>query len=185
MTVLDSTSTAAVAPDPAEAVLARLDDPRVFDSLNQLLDHVDLLAVLVGGLDQMITRSDTISDSLAGAVDELRSVQSPGLDVGKLLELGQRFATMAPSLLDKLPVLEQLLGSDLGDPRLIDLASMASRAAVRGTAQAQAEQAKVGGVRALLRVLKDDDVSRALGFLVTVAKALGQELRAAEPKSAT
>jgi uncharacterized protein YjgD (DUF1641 family) len=36
----------------------------------------------------------------------------------------------------------------------------------------------------MLRVLKDEDVSRALGFLVSIAKALGQELKSADPAPA-
>jgi uncharacterized protein YjgD (DUF1641 family) len=39
--------------------------------------------------------------------------------------------------------------------------------------------APVTGIRALLRALKDDDVSRALGWVLAIAKNLGQELRQA------
>lgn len=88
---------------------------------------------------------------------------------------------MTPMMLEKMPVLENLLGSDLADPRTIDIAATASRAMIRGAEQAEATQARVNGVRDLLRVLKDDDVRRALGFLVSIAKALGQELKTADP----
>ena len=64
---------------------------------------------------------------------------------------------------------------------MVDIAALASRAVMRGVGEASATQARVSGLRALLRALKDDDVSRALGFVISVARALGQELRRAEP----
>lgn len=168
----------ALAPDPVEALVARLDDPAVADSLHSLLDHADLLAILLVGLNDLISRGDTITDSLAEAAGELRDAEQPAfVDVGQLVTAARRLGGMAPALVDQLAVFGTLLGSDLADPRVIDIAATASRAIVRGAEQAQATQAKVSGVRALLHVLKDEDVSRALGFVVAIAKALGQELK--------
>ena len=48
--VLDSVNGAG----PADAVRERLDDPRVAEALTTLLDHADLLAVLVSGLDGFV-----------------------------------------------------------------------------------------------------------------------------------
>ena len=165
------------ASNPAAALAERLADPGVAASLNILLDHADLLAVLVTGLDALISRGDTITDSLAGGVRELRAAgEQPQADAVRLVGALQQLSALGPPLLDKLPVLENLLGSDLADPRVIDIASTASRAIVRGAEQAGTTQPRISGIRALLRALKDPDVSRALGFVMSVAKALGREL---------
>lgn len=165
--------------DPVQALAARLDDPAVAASLHRLLDHVDLLSILVVGLSGFVSRGETISNSLAEGVSDLRNA-NPGAGFpppGDIATLLQRLLTLTGPVTDSLPTVEKLLTSDLGDPRVIDTASMASRAIVKAT-QGPAP-APVTGIRALLRALKDDDVSRALGWVLAVAKNLGQELRQA------
>ncbi|MHB1615598.1 MAG: helical membrane plugin domain-containing protein, partial [Actinomycetes bacterium] len=45
---------------------------------------------------------------------------------------------------------------------------------------AATHQTRVAGVRALMRMLKDEDIARGLGLAVSIAKALGQEARQAD-----
>ncbi len=162
-----------VAQTPGDALAARLDDPQTAESLNQILDHVDLLAVVVTGLSGLVSRGDTITDSLSDGMREFAGLEQ-SFDVAGLLAAAKQFSDAAPKLLEMLPMLERLLSSDIVDPQVIDLGSAVARAAVTGAQQSQG--ASVRGVRALLRVLKDDDVSRAMGFVFSVAKALGQQL---------
>lgn len=173
------TSVAAVksarADDPVQALAQRLAEPGVAEALNTLLDHADLLALLVVGLDGLISRGDTIADSLASGVSDLRSAgEQTRLDAVKVVTAAQQLSQLAPFLLDRLSVLENLLNSDLGDPRAIGVASAASRALV--SASEQSARPRIGGLRGLLRALKDDDVNRALGFVISVARAFGREL---------
>jgi hypothetical protein len=179
VTVLDPS----VEPDRVEALIARLDDPQVASSLNALLDHVDLLVLLVEGLDGLLRRGDTITDSLTQGVEDLRGLEGGAAvpTAGQVVELTQGLTRLTPTLVDLLPTIEQLLRSDLGDPRVIEIAGMGGRALTRGAQQAEAQQPRVSGVLALMKVLKDDDVARGLGFLVSVAKAFGQELKATNP----
>jgi len=166
--------------DTAQALAERLAEPRTAAALNTLLDHVDLLAVLVSGLDCLVSRSDTITESLAGGVTELRAAGEPAkVNAAQLVATAQQLAALTPALLDKLPVLETLLSSDLADPKVIQLAGVAARAAVTGAEQAERSETKVTGLVGLLRSLKDPDISRALGFLLSIAKALGKELNKA------
>lgn len=181
VSLVDSGSSVALAQDPIESVLARLDEPRVVESLHQLIDHVDLLAVLVVGLDGLVSRGDTIADSLADGFQELRHADKPPVDVAQLLSLGQQFIDAAPALLSFLPVVERIASSDLGDPRLIDLAAVVSRAAVNGASEAPSGAIRISGIRSMLRMLKDEDVSRALSFVFSIVKALGQELKPSDP----
>ncbi|WP_432989623.1 DUF1641 domain-containing protein [Dactylosporangium sp. CA-233914] len=183
VSALDTDPAAGVAPEPLNDLLARLAEPRTVESLNRLLDHLDLLALLVVGLDGLLQRGDTIAESIGEAVRELRPAGS-SVDVGALLDLGQQCVAAAPAVLTMLPVLENVADSELSDPRLIELASTVSRAAVRGAAEAKREPARKAGLRTLLRASRDEDVARALTFAVSIAKALGQEL-AADRKAGT
>jgi Protein of unknown function (DUF1641) len=168
---------AAQHPDPAQALAQRLAEPRTAAAVNTLLDHADLLALLVSGLDGLLSRGDTITASLADGVSELRAAGEPTrVSAASLVATAQRLGAIAPPLLDKLPVLEALLGSDLADPKVIELAGLAARAVTTGAEHATRGDLKVTGVVGLVRELKDPDVSRALGFVLSIAKALGKEL---------
>lgn len=138
---------AAQQPDPGQALAQRLAEPRTAAAVNSLLDHADLLALLVSGLDGLLSRGDTITDSLADGAGELRAA-----------------------------VLEALIGSDLADPKVIEISGLASRAVTAGAEQAARNDLRVTGVVGLARALRDPDVSRALGFALSIAKALGREL---------
>lgn len=185
VSALDGNPGATLVQDPLHEVLTRLAEPKTVESLNVLLDHADLLAILVTGLDGLLSRGDTIADSVADTVRELRPAGEPGLDIARLLTLGRQLVAAAPAVLTMLPVLERVASSGLSDPRLIDLASTVSAAAVQGAEEANRRPARIAGVRALWRAAHDEDVARTLGFAVTVAKALGQELARTEPPGAT
>ena len=175
----------ALAPDPTAALVARLSDPAVIRALTELLDHADLLAVLVTGLSGLVSRGDTIADNLAEGVGEWRTASSGTLpSAGEAVELVRALSLLSQPLVALVPAMERLLSSDLTGPGVVDVGSLAARAAVRGATEASATQARVSGLRALLRALKDDDVSRALGFVLAIARALGQELRRAETAAA-
>jgi hypothetical protein len=173
--------------DPAEALAERLSDPRVAASLTILLDHADLLAVLVTGLDALVSRGDTIADSLADGVAELRTAgEQTQADRAQLAGAARQLKALTPAVLDKLPlmesllnglpVLESLVSSDLADPRLIGISGTVARAVVRGAEDAATAPVPATGIRALLRALKDPNIARALGFVLSIAKALGKDL---------
>ncbi len=176
-----------VALSPGDQLRDRLDDPAVAESLNSLLDHADLLAVLVTGLDGFIRRGDQISDSLASAVDELRgaslTANVPGLD-GIRSELGSvdlralaaSLASLASALVAATPALNKILHSPLVDPDAADLLVELGQAVVEGKAAAAADPGGPKGLFGLWRVSKDRDINRGMGFLVHVARAFGRQL---------
>nr|7UTD_Q Chain Q, Type 2 [NiFe]-hydrogenase Huc membrane adapter subunit [Mycolicibacterium smegmatis MC2 155]7UTD_R Chain R, Type 2 [NiFe]-hydrogenase Huc membrane adapter subunit [Mycolicibacterium smegmatis MC2 155]7UTD_S Chain S, Type 2 [NiFe]-hydrogenase Huc membrane adapter subunit [Mycolicibacterium smegmatis MC2 155]7UTD_T Chain T, Type 2 [NiFe]-hydrogenase Huc membrane adapter subunit [Mycolicibacterium smegmatis MC2 155] len=59
---------------PVDGIRRRLDDPQVAEALNSLLDHADLLAVLVKGLDGFVRRGDDIANNLTSAIGELKAL---------------------------------------------------------------------------------------------------------------
>lgn len=156
-----------LAPSPAEALEARLNEPQVAASLNSLLDHADLLALVVVALDGFLSRGDVIADTLAEAVGELRaaSVTNPlaGVDVKGLVA----------SAKDAAPAVQKLLGQ-VTDPGVVDVFGHLTGA----VAEAQRIHAPAPtGVLALLRALKDPDTAAGLGFLLQVATSFGRRLR--------
>ncbi|AEA28456.1 protein of unknown function DUF1641 [Pseudonocardia dioxanivorans CB1190] len=166
-----------VAQSPADELLARLDEPRVAAALGNLLDHADLLAILVVGLDGLVSRGEVIGASLADAIGELRggAEDLPSVD---LKGLASSVATLSGSLSSATPALDALLRSSLTDPKAVEVISQLAHALVVGRERIDTDRSVPTGVFGLLRALKDDDVSRGLGYLMQVAKAFGQQLDA-------
>ncbi len=102
---------------PADQVRAKLDDPRVAAALNDLLEHADLLAILVSGLDGLVRRSDEISDSVTSAIGEFKGEVNTPLKSVDLAGLAGTFATLSGKVIEATPALNSLLGSSLVDPR--------------------------------------------------------------------
>ncbi|MEU9890542.1 DUF1641 domain-containing protein [Sphaerisporangium sp. NPDC051017] len=167
------------APPHGDSVLSKLDDPRVAEALCDLLDHADLLAILVTGLDGFVRRGDTIAGGLAKAVGELRGAMAAAPEALKPLDLPKlatSLRTLSGAVSEATPGLELLLKSELTDPEVVELVSLAARSLRKGAEQARLEPMGPIGVFSLMRTLKDDDVARGLGFLIQVARALGREI---------
>jgi hypothetical protein len=172
---------------PADQVRAKLDDPRVAASLNNLLEHADLLAILVTGLDGLLRRSDEISDSLTSAIGELKSdakgstlSQSiPGVDALRsvnLAGLAESFATLSDKVIGATPGLDSLLSSGLTDPRATEVLGQLGDALVEAKSAAAQNPDGPKGFFGVLKAMKDPDVARGLGFLFQVAKSFGRQL---------
>ncbi|WP_237573420.1 DUF1641 domain-containing protein [Mycolicibacterium lacusdiani] len=169
-------------PSPAEQIRAKLDDPRVAESLNDLLEHADLLAVLVSGLDGLVRRSDTLGDSLTSAIGEFKGLNGanqsiPGIDSLKSVDLAglaASFATLSDKVVGATPALNSLLESRLTDPQAVEVLSQLGQALVDAkTAAAHSPK----GLFGILKAARDPDVARGLGFLLQVAKSFGRQLR--------
>lgn len=169
----------AVAVTPADTVRDRLDDPQVAAALNTLLDHADVLAVLVSGLDGFVRRGDTITETVSAAVTEFRGASAagiPGADALKgvdLQSLASSLATLSGSVVGATPALNTLLSSGLTDPQAAQVLASLGDALVDGKAGA-ANPPK--GLYGLWKATKDPDVARGLGFLLAVAKSFGRRV---------
>lgn len=173
---------------PADRLRERLDDPAVAASLNSLLDHADLLAVLVTGLDGLVRRGDEISESLSSAVGELRGPAAsladlPGLSEARaelrgidVQSLAVSFAALSAALVDAMPALNKILHSPLVDPEAAEVMAGLGKALVDGKAAAEADPGGPKGIFGLWRASKDKDINRGMGFLIQVARAFGRQL---------
>jgi hypothetical protein len=166
---------------PGDDLLQRLDDPRVASSLSLILDHADLLATIVAGLDGLLRRAEVIGDSVVSGVAEFREVAAsangqrawPSVDISAISDSVTRLSAAA---IDATPAVEKLLRSPLADPETAEIITQLGHALLDGKEAAAADPRGPKGVFALMRVTKDPDVSRGLGFLIHIARAFGQRL---------
>lgn len=163
---------------PADGLAERLDDPKVAAALGDILEHADLLALLVESLDGFVRRGDVITEAVADGVRDLRSVGLPvELADVDLRGLVGSLATLSGGVAGATPQLQTLLTSSLlTDPRTADTLVLFGEALVAGRERASAAPAPPSGVFGLLRTLRDDDVARGLAVLVETARALGRRL---------
>jgi hypothetical protein len=173
MTITPTRDTAA-----QEALSRRLADPRVADALSSLLDHADLLAVLVDGLDGFVARSEVIGDSLVSGLTDLRAaaasnteLQDAGVDPGAVLRSALSLAAVLPRAAPSLVSVFERGGAENLD--------LFTAALARGNADYVSDPVQVTGPLSLVRLLKDPDINRALRFLATIARAIGRELELA------
>lgn len=163
-----------------ELLKQQLDDPRVAAALLSLMDHADLLAILVQGAGDLLSRSDAISKNLSHGIATLRDVGQAtfkeSLDeidfagvTTSLLGLGRSFADASPAII-------RLVESDTISPAAIDVIAMTARSLVAGH-QVAAEKNETIKVGTLVKAVRDEDVMRGMGFLIEVARSLGKALK--------
>ncbi len=165
---------------PGDDLIARLDDPQIASSISLILDHADLLATIIVGLDGMLRRADVIGDNVASSVADLRNAAStngepqwPNVDVASV---SQTVSRLSSAVVDATPAIDRLLHSPLTDVRTAEVLADIGEALLEGRQAAAADPRGPRGVFALMRVAKDPDVSRGLGFMIHIARAFGQRL---------
>jgi hypothetical protein len=177
-----------IAESPGDEIIARLDDPQIASSLSLILDHADLLATIIAGLDGLLRRAEVIGDNLASGVAEVRDIAAstngsrpwPTVDLAAVSDSVTRLSAAA---VDATPAVERLLASPLTDPQTADVLAQVGEALLEGKRAADADPRGPKGVFALMRVTKDPDVSRGLGFMIQIARAFGKKL--APPEAPT
>lgn len=108
-----------------EQLLARLSDPQTVESLNKLLDRMDIIVFAVEALDGFLSRADTIADNVSDSVGDLRTLITESGTTGlmeKLPQLARAGAQVAD--LSATPAFQRLANSGLidqiGDPKTIE-----------------------------------------------------------------
>jgi hypothetical protein len=168
-----------------DKLVQRLDDPDVATSLSLILDHADLLAMAVVAVDGFLRRADVIGESVASSFAEVRQVAAANSQSGRLPKidvaaLGDTVTRLTSAAVDATPALDRLLHSALIDPQTADFLALAGDALLEGKQAAEADPRGPKGVFGLMRVAKDPDVARGLGFMIQVARAFGKRL---DPKA--
>jgi uncharacterized protein YjgD (DUF1641 family) len=155
-------------------------------SVLALLERIDLrLARLEGAVDRLQMLEHSLPGALAAATDTLDDVADRLRDRG--VDLDQRAHVVADvaerltspealkalsTLLDKLAVIQHLLDSGILAAPSVDVVGRAGYA----LATARAEETREVGLWGAARAMSDDDVKRALGFVIRVAQLFGRSL---------
>lgn len=177
MTGVGTVSSAA----PVEAVVERLNDPTVAASLVTLLDNSELLSTLVLGLSGFLERGDSIMDSVAESVGELKAARA-NTELPALPSVSE-LASLAGQVTAAAPIFEALLASPAARPETIEFLGRLSAAATTGAERALANHTHgPSGILGIRKILKDDDVQVGLGLILEIAKALGQQLKTGTPR---
>lgn len=150
--------------DPADRLAARLSDPETAAALERLLDLAPLVAALTGGLDAMVRRSDTLIDSVGGALGDLRKTAGGTDTIGNL-----------NSILASAPALNAVVESGMLRPEVMGTLAELGDCVVEGRARATEQGTKVGPF-GIVGALRDDDVQKGMGLLIEIARALGKRL---------
>ncbi|TPW16131.1 MAG: hypothetical protein FD127_323 [Acidimicrobiaceae bacterium] len=156
-----------------DRLVDRLSEPQTAAALHTLLDNIELIAVIVGGIDGLARKGEVIGDTLAEVLHEVRAAgKATGLD---LRETTQQLSTLIPTLAEASPAINRILASPIVEPEPIEVLSEAAVSLVKGLQAARANGTKVG-MRGLYKATKDEDVQRGLGFIIEVAKVFGGHL---------
>jgi hypothetical protein len=167
--------TMVAARDQAEIdrLVDRLGEPQTAAAMHTLLDNVELLSVIVAGLDGLARKGEVVGDTLAEVLHEIRAAgKATGLDVRTT---SRQLATLIPTLAEASPAINRILESPIVEPEPIEVLSDTAEALVKGLRQARANQTQIG-LRGLIKATGDPDVQRGLGFIVEVAKVFGRDL---------
>jgi uncharacterized protein YjgD (DUF1641 family) len=177
-------------------VLDRMVDSGLLDSLAA---HADLLEIMLVGLDGFVRRGDTISDALADGVGELRGLagalpKPQGLNLGEVGANLIALSAVLPALTALLNrvldarlvdrvldsgMIEGLLDSGMLAPQTMNQLAMVGRALADASADPGRPE-DVPGLLGLLKLRKDPQIGRGLAFALSMLRALGTELEAAE-----
>ena len=177
-----------------EGLLAKLEDPQTVASLSSLLDHTDLLAVLIVGLDGLLSRSETVGDAIIGSFAELKGAgvaddlkgKAAGLAgankglfddlIAMATEMTKIMPKVAPGLteLANSGLIDAVIASGVTSPATVDRVQQLLGGVSRGLAST--EPVEVKGVLSLAKIMKDPDVARGIGFTLGLVKAIGAGL---------
>ena len=154
-------------------LLEKLTEPKTAAALGELLDRSDQLEALA-------SLAESAPDAIATVVDildtEYMRAARRGYDpeqtlrqaLGALGRLGELFRS---------DEFEALLNSGVLDPEALQIVGSLGSALVDSQKEAQRGETPKHGVFGLFSALRDPDVQHALGFLTSVAKKFGRNLR--------
>lgn len=166
-------------------IAEKLTAPAMVEKLDHLLQLVDqapgLIAMTTDVVDdtyrRMSAQGINIENRLAVALNIAEKLTTPAM-VEKLDNLLQ-LADQAPGLIAMtVDMVDEEMGkvnnSRIDIPALLEVGKQLSSAVTKSRTMADA---KVGGIFSMLKTMRDPDRQRAIGYLMNIAKAFGQELK--------
>lgn len=149
-------------------LLEKLGDPKTIQALSSLLGNVEVVSFLLDALDGFVRRSDTVIESIAEGMGELKSAV-PDLDAEQV----RRVVSELPGLVDAGAVLSK---AGMFDPQTVAELADLGRAVAAGHQDFREEPAKPVGLFDLYRALKDREIQATVRLVLYVAKRYGRGL---------
>lgn len=158
----------------AAELIERLNEPATVAALGELLDGVGTLSGLLTAAGSFLGRGEEIMDNVASGYRELGAVGNDAAVAGAL-QGAAKLAGQAAPLIGR--VADSDIVPALGDPALLALLGSVLDAVRAAQAEVRAEPAAHEiGLVGMLRMTKDPEVRRGLGFIFAVMKRLGSAL---------
>lgn len=109
-----------------EQLLARLGEEKTVDALNRLLDRLEVITFVADALDGFLARANTVAESVADSVHDLRKLTGDGTATGDVIGKLPQLAKAGVQLADvsATPAFHRLMESGLidklGDEKTIE-----------------------------------------------------------------
>jgi Protein of unknown function (DUF1641) len=175
-----------------QATLQLLSNPQLLDSLNKLLGNAELLAFLIGSLDSLLQRGDTIADNLRASLHDMgAAVPEGGTQLLALIEAVHQQRAYLPRLVYTLPQFTSLVerlgpmvasaevnalfNSGIFHPDTVALVGKAGDAFADTYADQHGKDQKLGLI-GLIKAINDPDVQRVLALLVNFSRRFGKTI---------
>jgi uncharacterized protein YjgD (DUF1641 family) len=158
--------------DPLAAMLA---DPEIRASLSVIAANAPTLAALTTVANGLLERSPVITSNINQLVAQLRASSDSGIDGASLVKDAQSLASLGRTVGGHTDAISEVLNSPILSPEVVDVIGRLGMAAKKADDLTRGKKAPQRSVFALLRELKDPGVQETLDFLLTFAKAFGEE----------
>ncbi len=149
-------------------LLEKLADPKTLASLSGLLEKIEVAAFLLDSLDGFLRRSDTVLESVAAGVSDLKSAL-PDVDGEQV----RKVMAALPGLVDAGNVLNE---AGMFDRQTVEVLAQLGRIVAASYQDFKSEEGKPLGLWDLYRSLKDPQIQATLRLFLYVAKRYGRAL---------
>jgi uncharacterized protein YjgD (DUF1641 family) len=164
----------------ADALLEKLEDPRIVGALVSLLDKSDKLAVFADALETLLQHSEGMLESISRSVGQLGRAGTDSLKKGLESFNLDDLKSASGQVRDMLPLLQELvrefgLLKEAGffDAAVVQVLGRTGRAMAAAARDPNAYATDTRGIFGLLGLLKDPEIARSLNFVISFARHFG------------
>ncbi len=165
-----------------DALDAMLADPEIRQSLAVIVANAPTLAAMAAMGTALLQRGPELTDNINGMVRQLRNEGESGQTnkLGTAVTALAELAPVATALGGRAETITGFLDSAILRPEIVQVVGQLGEAALEADKRTRGKAVEVGGVFALLKVLKEPEVQETLAFLVEFAKVFGAQQRAGQ-----
>lgn len=141
-------------------LVEKITAPNMVNKLEGMMEMAENSAGLVSiGVDSV---DGIMRNAIARGID-------PQVTIAKVIEMGSKLSELLNS-----PEMTNVMNSGIMDPKTIKIVGAAAEALVETNNQ---PTKKVGGIFALMKVMKEENMQKTLGFLTTFGKEFGKKMK--------